>query len=197
MGRQIQPFPAGLNSATPAPTSAPDLSAILLAISQSQMQSRTHPQSVQQQPGPQAPTSDLEAIFAQHAMKTQPVPQMHMQQTHAPQVQIPQMQTPQSFQASQHPATTYDVSNTLSAFQTQNQAQAAYGHAALLQIPDLRGLLSQFAPQPQPLTTNYAYGTGYQNADNERKRQLDYDDSGNRDYQAKGKRQKSEAKKKV
>ena len=163
------------------------------------MLSRTQPQPAQQQSAPSTITSELEAIFAQHAIKNQQVPQGHMPQTHVPQTHIPQMQIPQSLQGSQPPATTYDLQGSLAAFQTPNQTQSAYGQSGLLQIPDLQGLLSQFAqqaPAPAP-AQSYPFGTGYQNADNERKRQLDYDESGSGDYRSKGKRQKNEAKKKV
>lgn len=199
MGRQMHQFPLGYNPAATAQTSAPDISAILSVIAQNQMLSRTQTQPAQQQSASPALTSELEAIFAQHAIKNQQAPQGHTPQTHIPQMHMPQMQIPQSVQASQHPTTTYDLQGSLSAFQTPNQAQSAYGQAALLQIPDLQGLLSQFAQQaPAPAQAhNYAYGTGYQNADNERKRQLDYDDSGSGEYRSKGKRQKNEAKKKV
>ena len=199
MSRPTHQFPSGYNPTVTTQSSAPDISAILSVITQNQTQSRTNPQAVQQQSAPEATTSELEAIFAQHAIKNQQMPQAHMPQAHLPQMQMPQMQMPQSLQPSQHPATTFDLQSSLAALQTPNQAQPAYNQAALLQIPDLRGLLSQFAqqaPAPTP-AQNYAYNTGYQNAENERKRQLDYDEPSNRDYQSKGKRQKSEGKKKV
>lgn len=190
-------FSLGYNSAVTPQTSPPDISAILSVITQNQMLSRTQPQPSQQQSASPAITSELEAIFAQHASKNQQVPQGRMPQTHVPQMHMPQMQIAQPLQGSQQPATTYDLQGSLSAFQAPNQAQSAYGQAALLQIPDLQGLLSQFAQQAPAPTQNYAYGTGYQNVDNERKRQLDYDESGTGDYRSKGKRQKNEAKKKV
>lgn len=204
MGRQRHQFPMGYNPTGTPQTSAPDISAILSVITQNQMLSRTQPQPAQQQSAPSALTTELEAIFAQHAIKNQPAPQGHMPQTPVPQIHMPQMQIPQPLQASQHPVTTYDLQGSLAAYQTPNQqAPSAYGQAALLQIPDLQGLLSQFtqqaqAPAPAPAPSqSYAYGTGYQNADNERKRQLDYDEAGSADYRSKGKRQKNEAKKKV
>ena len=190
-------FSSGYNSTATPQTSAPDISAILSVITQNQMLSRTQPQPAQQPSASPAITSELEAIFAQHALKNQQAPQGHMAQTHVPQMQMPQMQIPQALQGPQQPATTFDLQGSLSALQMPNQAQSAYGQAALLQIPDLQGLLSQFAQQTPAPAQNYAYGTGYQNADNERKRQLDYDDSGSGDYRSKGKRQKNEAKKKV
>ena len=190
-------LPMGYNSAATPQTSAPDISAILSVITQNQMLSRTQPQPTQQQSAPPAITSELEAIFAQHALKNQQAPQGHMPQTHVPQVHMPQMQIPQALQGSQQPATTYDLQSSLSALQMPSQAQSAYGQGALLQIPDLQGLLSQFAQQAPAPAQNYAYGTSYQNVDNERKRQLDYEDSGAGDYRSKGKRPKNEAKKKV
>lgn len=193
----MHPFSSGYNSTATPQTSAPDISAILSVITQNQMLSRTQPQPAQQPSASPAITSELEAIFAQHALKNQQAPQGHMAQTHVPQMQMPQMQIPQALQGPQQPATTFDLQGSLSALQMPNQAQAAYGQASLLQIPDLQGLLSQFAQQAPAPAQNYAYGTGYQNADNERKRQLDYDDSGSGDYRTKGKRQKNEAKKKV
>lgn len=197
MNRPTHQFPSGYNPAVTTQSSAPDISAILSVITQNQMQSRTNPPSAQQQSAPQATTSELEAIFAQHAIKNQQMPQVHMPQAHLPQMHIPQMQMPQSLQASQHPAPTFDLQSSLAALQTPNQAQPAYNQAALLQIPDLRGLISQFTQQAPAPAQNYSYNTGYQNAENERKRQLDYDESSNRDYQSKGKRQKSDVKKKV
>ncbi len=192
VGRQNHQFAAGYNASAMTQTSAPDISAILSVITQSQTQSQIQPQPLQQQSIPQAATSDLEAIFAQHAMKNQQV-----LQPHAPQMPVHQMQIPQSTHPSQHPATTFDLQASLAAFHMPNQAQTPYGQAALLQMPDLRGLLSQFTAQPPAPLQNYAYGTGYQTADNERKRQLDYDESGGGDYRSKGKRQKNDVKKKV
>lgn len=197
MGRKMHQFPVGYNPAVTTQTSAPDISAILSVITQNQMLSRTQPQPAQQKSVPPAITSDLEALFAQHAIKNQQAPQGHMPQTHVPQMHMPQMQIPPSLPTSHNPVTTYDLQGSLSAFQPPSQAQSTYGQAALLQIPDLQGLLSQFAQQAPAPAQNYAYGTGYQNADNERKRQLDYDESGNGEYRSKGKRQKSEVKKKV
>jgi hypothetical protein len=180
-----------------APTPAHDIGAILSIITNSQIQPQVQPPPVQQQPASQAATSDLEAVFAQYAMKNQQVPQAHLPQMNMAQFYMPQMQLPPSVHAPQHPATTFDPQAALSAFQASSQPQLAYGQAAALQIPDLRGILSQFNRQPQAPAQNYGCGAGYQNADNERKRQLDYDEPSNVDYGSKGKRQKSDVKKKV
>lgn len=152
---------------------------------------------MQQQPVSQAATSDLEAVFAQYATKSQQAPQAHLPQMNMPQFYMPQMQMPQSVHATQHPVSSFDPQAALAALQASNQAHLAYGQAAPLQIPDLRGILSQFNRQPQAPAQNYGYGAGYQNADNERKRQLDYDEPSTVDYESKGKRQKGEVRKKV
>ncbi len=103
------------------------------------------------------------------------------------------MQVPQPSQ----PATSFDFQTTLAAFSAASQARPTYGQNPPTQ-PNLQSLLSQLGQQPSAQLPNYAYGNNYQ-ADNDRKRQLDYDDQGSGEYgYAKGKRQKADgAKRKV
>lgn len=77
------------------------------------------------------------------------------------------------------------------------QSQPAYGQPPSIQ-PNLQSLLSQLNQQGSAQTQNYGYGNSYQ-ADNDRKRTMDYEDQGNEEYGfSKGKRLKTEvAKKKV
>ena len=155
----------------------PDIAALLQIIN-SQQQPQPQAQIPQPQPVAQAPTSGLEAIFAQFsAQNQQPQP----------------MQTAQPSQPSQ-PLAGFDFQSTLAAISLAGQARPIYGQTAAIQ-PNLQSLLSQLGQQPSVQPQNYRYGNNYQ-AENERKRQMDYEDQGSAEY-GKGKRHKPEVKRKV
>lgn len=140
------------------------------------------PPPPQPQPTQQSSSIGLEAIFAQFSTN-------NVQQ--APPMQIPQPPQPV--------AAGIDLQAALAAFNLPTQAQSTYVPPPQVPTPDLQAILSQFTRQQQPpvQTQNYGYGNIYQ-AENDRKRQLDYDDQANNEYgYSKGKRQKADGKKKV
>lgn len=140
-------------------------------------QQQPQPQPQPPQPVTPAPASGLEAIFAQFSTNN------HQQ---------PQMQAPQALQPV---ATTFDLQATLAAFSMGSQVQQAYVQPPLIQ-PNLQSLLSQLGQQPAAQMQNYGYGNTFQ-AENDRKRQLEYEDQNSGEYgYAKGKRQKADVTKK-
>ena len=154
----------------------PDIAALLQIISSQQQSQQQQPPQSQPQPATQASTSGLEAIFAQFSANNQ---------------QAVPTQTPQPSQ----PTTTFDLQATLAAFSMGGQARPVYGQPPPIQ-PNLQSLLSQLNQQGSTQMQTYGYGNTYQ-ADNDRKRTLDYEDQGNGEYGvSKGKRQKAETGKK-
>ena len=156
----------------------PDITALLQIIN-SQQQPQPQPQLSQPQPVAQAPTSGLEAIFAQFSAHNQQPQPVQAAQPSQP------LQTPAGF----------DFQSTLAAISLAGQARPNYGQTAAIQ-PNLQSLLSQLGQQPSVQTQNYNYGNNYQ-AENERKRQMDFEDQGSAEYGSKGKRHKPEVKRKV
>lgn len=171
--------PANPPMAMQGPT--PDIAALLQIIN-NQQQPQPQIQLPQPQPVAQAPTSGLEAIFAQFSA--------HNQQPQPMQAAQPS----QPSQPSQPPAG-FDFQSTLAAMSLAGQARPIYGQTPAIQ-PNLQSLLSQLSQQPSAQTQNYSYGNNYQ-AENERKRQMDYEDQGSSEYGNKGKRHKPEVKRKV
>lgn len=158
--------------------STPDIAALLQIIN-NQQQPQPQLQLPLTQPVAQAPTSGLEAIFAQFsAHNQQPQP----------------MQAAQPSQPSQPPAG-FDFQSTLAAMSLAGQARPIYGQTPAIQ-PNLQSLLSQLGQQPSAQAQSYSYGNNYQ-AENERKRQMDFEDQGSSEYGNKGKRHKPEVKRKV
>ena len=156
----------------------PDIAALLKIINgQQQPQSL---QQQQQQPVTQPQSNGLEAIFAQFSNNNNQVPQMQMPQSQ------PQPNT-----------SGFDLQATLAAITQRGQAQTGYGVAPPpSQGVDLQSILAQFGKPPTPQMQGYGYQSTYQ-GENDRKRQMDYDDQ-NGDYgYNKGKRQKVPEKKKV
>ena len=155
----------------------PDIAALLKIINGQQ---QSQPAQQQQQPVTQPQPNGLEAIFAQFANNS----------NQAPQMQIPQQQQQVSTSG-------FDLQATLAAMTQRGQVQPGYGVAPPPpQGVDLQSILAQFGKPPTPQMQGYGYQSAYQ-GDNDRKRQLDYDDQ-NGDYgYNKGKRQKIPEKKKV
>lgn len=158
----------------------PDISSLLKIINSQQSQ-QTQQQPLQPPP-PQAPPSGLEAIFAQFANSSnQPPPQAQMQ---APTQQAPAPPPPG-----------FNIQAALAAMNGANPAQATYASPSTNQQPNLQSILAQFGQQPPAPMQNYGYASAYQ-ADNDRKRQADFEDQAGGDYgYGKGKRQKGEEKK--
>ncbi len=153
----------------------PDIAALLKIINGQQ---QSQPPQQQQQPAVQPQSNGLEAIFAQFANNNNQVPQVQM------------------LQQPQQPSTSgFDLQATLAAMTHRGQVQPGYGVPP--QPPqgvDLQSILAQFGKAPTQMQ-----GYGYQNAyqsENDRKRQMNYDDQ-NGDYgYNNGKRQKSVPEKK-
>jgi len=160
----------------------PDIAALLKIINgQQQQQQQPQPQppqqqqQQQQQPVAQPQSTGLEAIFAQFANNNNQVPQVLMPQ--------------------QPNTSGFDLQATLAAIAQRGQAPQGYG------VPpppphgvDLQSILAQYGKAPTQ-TQGYGYQSTYQ-GENDRKRQMDYDDQ-NGDYgYNKGKRQKSVPEKK-
>ena len=149
-----------------------DVSALLKLIN-SQPQAQ---QSHQPQPATQAPTNELEAIFAHYSQQQQQTPQAPMQ---------PATQQP--------PA--YNFQAALAAMHMPNQVQPAYASVPQNQQPNLQSILAQLNQQPQAPIHNYGYSNPYQGS-NDRKRQADHDDQSNGNFGfGQGKRQKGPEKK--
>lgn len=157
----------------------PDIAALLKIINgQQQSQPPQQQQQQQQQPVAQPQSNGLEAIFAQFANTNNQVPQMPMpQQPHQPST------------------SGFDLQATLAAMTQSGQAQQGYGMPPPPpQGVDLQSILAQFGKAPTQ-TQGYGYQSAYQ-GENDRKRQMEYDDQ-NGDYgYNKGKRQKSVPEKK-
>ncbi len=154
----------------------PDIAALLKIINGQQ---QSQPPQQQQKPVAPPQSNGLEAIFAQFANNNNQVPQMQMPQ-----------QTPQPS------ASGFDLQATLAAMAQRGQAQPAYGvPPPPTQGFDLQSMLAQLGKPHTPQMQGYGYQNAYQR-DNDRKRQIDYDDQ-NGDYgYNNGKRQKSAPEKK-
>ena len=159
-----------------------------------------HPQQ-QPEPAPQAPTSNLEALFAQFSAN-----QPQNAQVAPPQVQMSQMQAPQM---SQHapPVPGVDIQAIMASFanpshapQPPQQQQTPYPASFPIQNPpDIQSLLAQFGQQnaQQQQIQNYGSynGNSFLQQDDNDSRKRQFDDDGNFGLN-KGKKQKFGAPKK-
>ncbi|KAL9578337.1 MAG: hypothetical protein Q9212_005783 [Teloschistes hypoglaucus] len=151
--------------AAPA-TQAPDISHLLNLLNSQQ---NPTPQMQYQQPGPPA-SNGLEAIFAQFSNPQQQQAQMQAQMQAQP-ISV------------QGPASGFDYNAAMAAINQQAQpAQLPYSQPAPpASSVDLNSILATLNGQTTAPTPTYGYGSMYQ-ADNERKRPLEYDSQQNGDF---------------
>ena len=124
----------------------------------------------------QSSATGLEAIFAQFAGNNSTVPQM---------------QPPQ-----QSNIIDPNLQAALAAFNQPTHPQIGYVSPPPSQSTDLQSMLSQLSQQAAVQPQNYGYQAAYP-VDNERKRQLEYDDQTGNDQYSEGKRVRGNKGKKV